>query len=447
MPIKKKPFVIALIVIVLIFLILVITPFFINVDRFRPEIQDMLSEKLGRKVQIGHLSVSLLEGSLVAEQITIADAPAFSREPFLTAKSLAVGVDMMPLIFSRQLHVHALTFNDPHVQLLRTASGDWNFATLGAAKADPPADPPASAGRPAADPSGAGSALQNFTVDRLNIADGTIAFGRAGQATREAYEDVNITAQAIALAAAFPVTFDAKTPGGGKLNLAGKVGPIGQADANRTPFSGQLKADGVPAEDVQNLLAVLGYGLPQGSALKGGTIHADLALHGPLDRFVTQGPVQLSNVTLAGYSLVSKLGSVLGQAGGANGSDTFIQVASSKLRYAPEGLRADDLSIVIPLLGSLTGSGTVSADNRLDFRLVAKLAGNSPLAALTKLPIFGSSGGGGLPFRVQGTTSDPKIIPEIAGLKNSPLNQLTGGKAGGIGGILGGLLKKKKPHQ
>ncbi|HEV2488740.1 MAG TPA: AsmA family protein [Candidatus Acidoferrales bacterium] len=439
----KKAMYITLAVVVVILLILIITPFFINVDNFRPQIEQALGEKLGRKVEIGHLTVSLLSGSLRADQISIADDPAYSRGPFVMAQSLSVGVDVMPLILSRQLHVHSLELGNPKVQLLRTTSGEWNFATLGASakgdpapnvKDDPPGDPPA--------PSASAAALNNFSVDKVRISNGTISFGRAGERSRLAYQDVNISADNVSQAAAFPLTFAARTPGGGRLNLDTRVGPIGNGDANRMPFEGKMKADNVPAPDVQDLLAVLGYSLPQGSSLKGGTIKADLALHGPLEKLVTDGPVQLSNVTLAGFSLASKLGEALGNAGAATGNDTLIQVASSKLRYAPEGVRADELNIVIPAIGSVTGAGTVAANNAMDFRLVAKLAGNSPLAALTKIPLFSKDGG--IPFRVRGTTAKPEVVPEIGG--NAVQQLMNPNQPGGLGGIIGGLLKKKKPN-
>jgi AsmA-like protein len=441
----KKAIYIALIIVVVILLILVITPFFIDVDRFRPQIEQALGEQLGRKVEVGHLTVSLLTGGLQADQISIADDPAYSRDPFVTAKSLAVGVDLKPLIFSRELHVHSLEIGNPQVQLLRTAAGEWNFATLGGASkanGDPPSDPK---NDPPGDPPGkapSNAALNNFSVDKVRISNGTIAFGRAGERSRLAYQDVSITADNVSQTAAFPMAFNARTPGGGKLSLDAHVGPIDNGNANRMPFNGKMKADNVPAPDVQNLLAVLGYSLPQGSSLKGGTIKADLALHGPLERLVTDGPVQLSNVTLAGFSLASKLGEALGNAGAATGNDTLIQIASSNMRYAPEGLRAEQLNIVIPVIGSVTGAGTVAANNALDFHLVAKLAGNSPLAALTKLPLFSKDGG--VPFRVQGTTAKPVVVPEIGG--NAVQQLMNPNQPSGLGGIIGGLLKKKKPN-
>jgi len=432
MPNRKKVLVIAGVVLAAILLILILTPLFIDADQFRPEISQALGQKIGRQVEIGHLSVSLVRGSLVAEKIAIADDPAYSREPFLTAKSLAVGVDVLPLVFSHDVQVHSLTFDEPSVQLLRTPRGEWNFASLGgkdSRRSETSSD----------------SGLGGFSVDRLAIRDGAIAFGRAGQPARLAYTHVNATADNISQSAAFPLQFDARTPGGGKLSLEAKIGPLGAGDFNRLPFDGQFKADGVPAADAQNLLAVLGYSLPGGSSLTAGTIKAALALHGPFDRVVASGPVDLRDVRLSGFSLASKLAGALGTSGSGTGNDTLIQLASSKLRYSPEGVRADDLDIVIPVIGTVTGAGTVSAANRLNFRLLAKLASGSPLAALTSLPIFGQAGG--LPFRIEGTTSEPVVVPDFAGFAKNPLNQLASPQQGGLGQFIPGLLKKPKPKQ
>ena len=72
--------------------VLVVVPFFVNSDTFRPAIQRELSTALGRKVALGHIGLSLLTGSLVADDIAIADDPAFSSAPFLHAKKLRIGI-------------------------------------------------------------------------------------------------------------------------------------------------------------------------------------------------------------------------------------------------------------------------------------------------------------------------------------------------------------------
>lgn len=448
----KKPLTIAAIIVVVIVLVLIITPFFINADQFRPEIERALSQELGRKVQLGHISVSLFSGSLSVDQISISDDPAYSAQPFLTAKSLSIGIDVMPLIFSRDLRVHSLNFNSPHLQLLRTPSGEWNFATLGtpAKSADrnqrarfllaslklDQDNPQGSATAPAT--------LNSFSVDQMKISDGTVAFGRAGQPTGPPYQSVSISAQSISQTAAFPFQFEAKTPGGGKVSLNGTLGPMGNNDGDHIPFEGRSKAQDIPAQDIESLMAVLGYALPAGSHLQGGTIQADMALHGPLDKFATDGPVKLGKVTLAGFSLASKLSAALGQSGAPTGNDTLINIAEGTLQYGPRGVRAQNLNVEIASVGTVTGSGTISAENTLDMRLVAKLTGSSPIARLTQISLFNK--GGGIPFRVQGNVSNPQVTADIPGLSNTPLNQLKIPTKGQLGNMLGGFLKKKKPQ-
>jgi len=62
----------------------------------------------------------------------MATDPKFSSAPFLTAKSLKVGVEMIPLIFSKTLNVTGVTIDNPQVTLLHNAAGLWNYSSLGA---------------------------------------------------------------------------------------------------------------------------------------------------------------------------------------------------------------------------------------------------------------------------------------------------------------------------
>src|SRR5204862_7091038 len=109
--------------------------------------------------------------------------------------------------------------------------------------------------------------------------------------------------------------------------------------------------------------------LPAGSSLQGGTISTDLALNGPVDRLVTSGPINIANARLAGFDLGSKMASVAKLAGVKTGGDTLIQTLSSQLQVAPEGIKADNLNLIVANLGSLTGGGTIGADNQLNFKM------------------------------------------------------------------------------
>lgn len=244
------------VVIGLIIVVLVALPFLINVNAFRPRIESDLSNALGREVKVGNLSLSLMSGSVAAEQLSIADDPAFSKAPFVQAKALKVGVEMMPLIFSKQVHVTNLTLEQPQIALIKTASGKWNFSSLGknahapgaqsSSPETPPAKAPEAAKKPAEAPSkgpNAGEPLeQNLSVGKLNVNDGRVSIGDANSSVKpRVYDKVNVTVTNFSMDSQFPFTLTANLPGGGDLKLDGTAGPVNPDDAASTPVQAKLK--------------------------------------------------------------------------------------------------------------------------------------------------------------------------------------------------------------
>src|ERR1700751_5759018 len=152
--------------------LLIIVPFLIPVNRFRPTIEEKASAALGRRVQVGDLSLSLLRGALTAKDLSVGDDPKFSPSPFLTAKSLSVGVEIMPLIFSKQLNVTGITIEEPQVTLLKNPAGEWTYSTIGNSSGSGArgAQPQA---KPANAPSGS-SATPDISVKKLELKDGKI---------------------------------------------------------------------------------------------------------------------------------------------------------------------------------------------------------------------------------------------------------------------------------
>src|SRR5277367_6516920 len=122
-------------IVLLIVLVAVCLPLFLNADSFRARIESTLTKSLGRKVTIGKVELSVWSGSLVATNATVADDPAFSTQPFIQAESVKIGVEMLPLLLSRELHIRGFSLISPKVQLLRAANGTWNYSTIGSAAA------------------------------------------------------------------------------------------------------------------------------------------------------------------------------------------------------------------------------------------------------------------------------------------------------------------------
>jgi len=580
----NKTLKIVLIVVGVLIVLVLVVPFLIPVNQFRPTIEEKASAALGRKVELGDMSLSLLSGSLSADNVTIGDDPKFSTSPFLTAKSLKVGVEVLPLIFSKTLNITGITIDTPQVTLIRNPAGLWNYSSLGGS---------------AAKSKSSSNSATDLSVKKFELKNGSIILGSTNSQKRSTYDHVNVTASDVSLTTKFPVTVTAGLPGGGKFKLDGTFGPVDAVDAALTPLDAKLNVTGLdlassgfvdssaglgglldldgnlssqggeaqtkgtvkftnallvaggspagvpvtvnydtkynlrknagvlnpstlnigsaaahlngtyqtagdativniklnakdmPAKDLEAFLPALGIHLPKGATLQSGTLSADLNLTGPSDKIVTTGTVGLFNGVIANFDLGSKMSSVASLAGIKSGKDLNIEKFTSNLHMAPNGIKADNVLAVLPTIGNLTGAGTVDSKNALDFKMLATLtkgaggavgsAGavtNGAAGALGGLlgSVTGGGGasaggaggcgssGGGLkvPFQIQGTTSDPKFIPDVGGLAKD----LFKSELGCLGGkssvsalkvpvqgqnpadavnALGGLFKKKKP--
>ncbi len=547
---NKRTIRIIAIVVGILIVVAIAVPFLVDVNSFRPKLEGELSSALGRQVKVGNLSLSIFSGSVTADNISIADDPAFSKDPFVTAKSLKVGVEVIPLVFSKTLHVTGLTLEEPQITLLKSANGTWNFSSIGGnapqAGQPPPAQQAAQPGQPA------GGA---FAVDKVDISDGRLLVGEANSKPHT-YEKVNIEVTNFSPTAQFPFTLTATLPGGGDASLNGKCGPINAGNAIATPFeatikvrkldlaasgfveassgiqgiadfdgtinsngqqaksSGTVKADklklaekgapanrtvevkytidhdlkteagtvtqgdisagkaaahmtgsyqsagpvtvvnlkfsgnDVPVDEVEAVLPALGVVLPSSSQLQGGTLSANLDIVGPLDKLVTTGPIRLSNSKLAGFDMGSKLSAISALSGkNTGGKDTTIQNLSANVRVAPEGTQANNINLTMPALGVVTGAGTVSPSGALNFKMNANLSGGAA-GGITQVAGIGGQGGS-VPFMIEGTTSDPKFVPDVKGMAGSAVQQaisgkLPGGQGNNPAGAIGGLLGKKK---
>ena len=557
----KRLLVISGIVVGVLLLLVILVPLFINVDSFRPDLEKKLSAALNRSVHIGKLDASIFSGGATASDISIADDPAFNKGPFLRASSVKVGVQLMPLIFSKQLKVTSIAVQKPEITLLKNSAGKWNYSTLGSTTQKAAPEP-------------SGKSAPDVSVDKFQIVDGTVRVGNSsGHAAgkESVYQNVNLVAHNISAQSAMPFTLSVAMPGGGSLDLEGQAGPLNPSDSAKSPlnakitlknvdlgstgfvdsssglggaldFDGQVKSDGhhlhsegkakatnlrvikggqpakqpvaldyksdygldsetgtidanlhtgnsltnasgtlnakgadmlanlkirgkdMAVNDVQGLLPAFGVIMPSGASLQGGNINMDLTAQGPLDRLVITGPLNITGTRLSGFNLGSKLGAIAAFTGSKGSTDTLIQTFSSALRVAPEGIRADNIVLDVPSLGMVTGNGVIGGDNSLNFKMLLKLSGgaNNLVGSLTGLSAGAQSSG--LPFLIQGKTSNPEFRPALGeamkgNLQESLLQAVQGNKGGNksdaqqgqkpdLKGVLGGLLnKKKKPQQ
>jgi AsmA protein len=223
-------------------LILIALPFFISANVFRPALERHLSLALGRKVEVGNLSLSILSGALAAETFSISDDPSFNKSPFLTAESLKVNVELWPLITSKKLNITGVTIENPEVILLRNNQAQWNFSTL-AAGASPPPTPATNPSHRSVDARDGTS--PEFTVAKLELEKGRVTVGSTVADKTNVYDNVDLQATNLSLKSQFPVMLTGNLPGGGGFKADGGVGPIHQEDVSLSPLDMKVTITGL----------------------------------------------------------------------------------------------------------------------------------------------------------------------------------------------------------
>jgi AsmA protein len=172
----------------------------------------------------------------------------------------------------------------------------------------------------------------------------------------------------------------------------------------------KLNGQGMPLDELEAMLPAVGVKLPPGATLKNGDLNIDMASTGPVDKLVTTGSIKMENASLGNFDLGSRLSAISTLAGKQTGSVTEIKNLSSDVRVAPEGTQAKNIDLDVPSIGTMTGNGTVSPSDQLAFQMTAAVAGLN------------------VPFAVEGTTSDPKFVPNVKGMAKGLLQNAIGGK-------------------
>lgn len=268
------------IIIALLIIAVIVIPFFIDANTFRPKLESELTDALGRQVKVGNLSLSLWTGSVAADKISIADDPQFSKAPFVQAKSLKVGVDLLPLIFSKTLNIRYISLDQPQISLVKSPNGErWNFSSLGsknpsapvhpsetssssqkgaAQKSSNPAKPSAQETAPAEKSNSSSSQKtssnpMNLSIAKLNVYHGRVNVSQANSTEpQRVYNEVNIAVKNFSFSSSFPFEMTANLPAGGNMKLTGTAGPIDPNDAALTPLNAKI--------DVHNMnLATSGF--------------------------------------------------------------------------------------------------------------------------------------------------------------------------------------------
>jgi AsmA protein len=114
-------------VVVLIIAAVVLIPMLVDVNSYRPKIESLAREKLGREVRLGELGLSVFPAiAVTVDGVSVADE---GDGKLLEAETVRLGAELGPLLSGR-LAIGRVVVVKPKATVRRLASGDWELAQL-----------------------------------------------------------------------------------------------------------------------------------------------------------------------------------------------------------------------------------------------------------------------------------------------------------------------------
>ena len=241
---SRKRLAFILIPIALIVLIVLALPFIIDVNRYRGQIESTVSERIGRKVSVGPMQLSIVPLGARIRDLSIAEDPALATSrPFVRVKEVYVSPRFLPLL-TGSIELNAVEVRDPEIELVRTASGAWNFESLKKS-------------------SSKSSDNRLLPFERVTVSHGRLGFtdlsrapgAKPAASARAVYDNIDVTLRDDSPDPPFDLTLAVTMPGEGaqRVTLQGRATPgTGIADS---AFDGTLEFNAVSLSGVERFLA------------------------------------------------------------------------------------------------------------------------------------------------------------------------------------------------
>ena len=222
---------------ILCFLALLIVPRFVDVQRYKPVIEEKVSEATGRSFTLGgDLRLSLFPwAGLAFSDLRLGAPPGFKEKDFIAVESFEFQVKLLPLLF-KDIEVKHFVLVGPRIVLEKSKDGRANWEGLGKVKAGAPAKPEAKEKVPE-DIGKGGLPIESLVVGTFTIEDGNLLWIDHAKGQRRELKDLNLRLDEISLEKPIRLSLSAFLEGK-PFSLEGKLGPIG-----KKPGEGSLDLD------------------------------------------------------------------------------------------------------------------------------------------------------------------------------------------------------------
>jgi len=227
-------------VVALVIAALLIIPLFVDVEKYKPEIEKQVASAVGRPFVIkGPLKLSLFPWAGVAfSDLHLGSPPGYKEQDLLFVKSFDVRMKLLPLL-SRDVQVQRFVIEGPKIALEKNKAGRGNWEGWGG---PPQKDVPKTGAPPASKGPMDGLPLKSLVIGEFAVRNGSVIYVDQSSGSRREVSELNLELKDVSLDRPIRLLLSAVVetlP----VSLDGQIGPVGPEPGKGTlPLDVSIKA-------------------------------------------------------------------------------------------------------------------------------------------------------------------------------------------------------------
>ena len=219
---------------------LLIIPMFVDVQKYKPVLENKVVEATGRPFSVGDdLKLSLFPWAGISfSGLQLGNTAGFTEKEFVKVKSFEVRVKLLPLI-SKKIEIKRFVMDGPQIVLVKNKNGRVNWEQPKQKQKEADTKEPAPAGSSAGM---GGLPISALTVGNFSIKNGTVLWIDHTTDTRKEVKDISLVLKDVSLDRPVQLQFSAQVDQN-PVSLAGTIGPVGTSfEKGVVPLDLSIKA-------------------------------------------------------------------------------------------------------------------------------------------------------------------------------------------------------------
>jgi AsmA protein len=213
---------------VLIILILIVVPFFFDIQKYKPRIEQEITKATGRPFIIGgDLKLSLFPwAGLAFSDLHLGNPDGFAEKDLLSIKSFDVKVKFLPLL-SKDIQVKRFVIVGLKITLEKTKDAKANWQGMGKKGSTGASVEEEKKAREGSQGAMGNLPIKGLTVAEFAVREGEVLYIDHASNTRKKVKDLNIELNDVSLEDPFKILISADIEGK-PVSIEGEVGPLGK---------------------------------------------------------------------------------------------------------------------------------------------------------------------------------------------------------------------------